>query len=71
MMRNFAGSQVGATGFDAEGFKAGDFKAEGFKLACFRSARFAACRFGEAAGFAAAVDLSEAAGLGDGLRLGD
>jgi len=53
-IRNFAGSQVGATSFAAE-----DFGATGF-----RSSGLAAWRFGRATGFALAARFGGAAGFG-------
>src|SRR4051794_17845188 len=65
-MRNFVGSQVGATGFAVEGFEAG-----GVKAACFRSSSFATSRFGAAAGFGAATGLGLAARFASAAGLGD
>jgi hypothetical protein len=70
-IRNFAGSQVGATGFEVEGFEAEGSEGEGFKTAGFGLASLAAWRFGEAAGFAAAAGLGEAVGFVGAARFGD
>ena len=60
-MRNFAGVQAGATGFEAEAFEGAGFGATAF----------AVWRFAEAAGFVEVVRLGEAAGFGGAARLGD